>query len=101
MRLLSSKSAEMFRTKGAFFRELALFLFSNPESYYDFLGDDVLEKQNSGFRNEDKPLWLNLGYWKEARTYPEAAAALARKLADAAQLGPGDRVLDAGFGFGE
>ena len=55
MRLLSSKSAEMFRTKGAFFRELALFLFANPESYYDFLGDDVLEKQNSGFRNEDKP----------------------------------------------
>jgi microcystin synthetase protein McyJ len=77
-----------------------LFVRSSPESYYEFLGDDVLEAQNSSF-NQDKPLWLNLGYWKDAHTYPDACAALARKLADAARMGEGDIVLDAGFGFGE
>jgi len=101
MRQISSVTAGLVRNPGAFMRELWLFLSSSPESYYDFLGDDVLEAQNSGFQQETKPLWLNLGYWKEARTYPEACAALARKLADAAQLRPGDRVVDAGFGFGE
>lgn len=101
MRQISSVTAGLVRNPGAFMRELWLFLSSSPESYYDFLGDDVLEAQNSGFQQESKPLWLNLGYWKDAKTYPEACAALARKLADAAQLGPGDRVLDAGFGFGE
>lgn len=63
-------------------------LFSRDASrYYEIQGDDIL--------------WLNLGYWKTARTYPEAAAALATLLAEAAQLGRRDRVLDVGFGFGE
>lgn len=101
MRQLSSVGAELVRNPGAFFREFLLLLRSSPESYYDFLGDDVLEAQDGGFRDDQKPLWLNLGYWKDAHTYPDACAALARKLADAAQLGPGDIVVDAGFGFGE
>ena len=101
MRQISSVTAGLVRNPGAFMRELWLFLSANPENYYDFLGDDVLEAQNSGFKQETKPLWLNLGYWKTAHTYPDAAADLARKLADAAQLGPDDRVVDCGFGFGE
>jgi microcystin synthetase protein McyJ len=62
-------------------------LSRDASTYYEIQGDDVP--------------WMNLGYWKTARTYPEAAAALAMLLAEAARLGPGDRVLDVGFGFGD
>jgi microcystin synthetase protein McyJ len=98
---LGSASLGMFTQPGVFWREIVLLLSSDPKNYYAFLGDDVLEAQDQGFADADKPLWLNLGYWEHARTYPEAGAALARRLADAARLSPGDRVLDAGFGFGE
>jgi microcystin synthetase protein McyJ len=101
MRQLAGASVGMLLKPGVVMRELLLLARSDPADYYKFLGDDVLEAQNQGFENPDKPLWLNLGYWKTARTYPDAAADLARKLADAAQLGPGDVVVDAGFGFGE
>lgn len=47
----------------------------------------------------DYPLWLNLGYWRDAYTYPEAGQQMARKVADLADLGPGDTVLDVGCGF--
>ena len=100
-RQLGSAGIALLKTPAAIWREVRLLLEGNPENYYDFLGDDVLEAQDGGFSDAEKPLWLNLGYWKEARTYPQAAAALARKLAEAAQLGPGDVVLDCGFGFGE
>ncbi len=77
-------------------------LFSaNPSDYYEFLGNDVVEGLGRGKDDPKKPLWLNLGYWKAARTYPEAAAALASLVADAAHLAPGDRLLDVGFGFAE
>ncbi|HMJ11152.1 MAG TPA: methyltransferase domain-containing protein [Polyangiaceae bacterium] len=78
-----------------------LFFSKDPANYYEFLGDDVVEGQAEGFRDPKKPLWLNLGYWKSARTYPEAAAALASQLADTARLGPNDSLLDVGFGFAE
>ncbi len=71
------------------------------EKYYEYLGDDVVEGRHDNFSDPNKPLWLNLGYWKTARTYPEAAAALASRLADAAELGPRDELLDVGFGFAE
>ncbi|MFI5306111.1 MAG: SAM-dependent methyltransferase [Polyangiales bacterium] len=101
MRQVSSASLGLLRKPSAIFRELKLLLRSDPESYYDFLGDDVLEAQDQGFSHADKPLWLNLGYWKTAHSYPDACADMARKLAQAARLGPADVVLDAGFGFGE
>jgi microcystin synthetase protein McyJ len=100
MRQLSTVGATLLKSPGIFVRELSLLIRSDPESYYDFLGDDVLEAQDTGF-SDTKPLWLNLGYWETARTYPEACADLARRLGRAAKLGPGDVVLDAGFGFGE
>jgi microcystin synthetase protein McyJ len=78
-----------------------LLLNPNPADYYEFLGNDVVEGLGRGAEDPKKPLWLNLGYWKSARTYPEAAAALASLLADAAELAPGDRLLDVGFGFAE
>jgi microcystin synthetase protein McyJ len=78
-----------------------LLLRSNPVDYYQYLGDDVVEGETQAFRDPNKPLWLNLGYWANARTYPEAASAMARLLGDAAQLGPNDALLDVGFGFAE
>jgi microcystin synthetase protein McyJ len=78
-----------------------LLLRSDPVDYYQYLGDDVVEGETQAFRDANKPLWLNLGYWAEASTYPEAGSAMARLLGNAAQLGPKDRLLDVGFGFAE
>jgi microcystin synthetase protein McyJ len=72
-----------------------------PQEYYDYLGDDVVEGESKGFRDADKVLWLNLGYWHTARTYPEAAAAMGCLLADVAELGPDDELLDVGYGLAE
>ena len=74
---------------------------SDPVEYYDFLGDDVVEGESDKSKPTTNPLWLNLGFWESARTYPEAAEAMARLVAEAAQLGPNDALLDVGFGFGE
>ena len=49
----------------------------------------------------DHGLYLNLGYWREARTIDDACQALVRLVAETAALGPGDRLLDVGFGFAE
>lgn len=50
----------------------------------------------------ESSLFLNLGYWNgTARSYDEACAELAAKLAETARLGPADEVLDCGFGFGD
>jgi SAM-dependent methyltransferase len=46
-------------------------------------------------------LYLNLGYWKTARTIDEACAALATLVAEAAAMGPNDDVVDVGFGFAD
>lgn len=78
-----------------------LLLNPDPAKYYEYLGDDVIEGHHGGFSDPNKPLWLNLGYWKTARRYPEAAAALATQLGDAAKLRAGDSLLDVGFGFAE
>ena len=45
--------------------------------------------------------WSNLGYWETARRYPEAARALAIRLAEAVDLRGAERVLDVGVGCGE
>jgi len=49
--------------------------------------------------------WGNLGYWtghdSDPESYPEACAALARRVGRAAQLRPGIRLLDCGVGAGE
>lgn len=46
-------------------------------------------------------LYLNMGYWAEATSYDAACEALAMRVASKAQLAPGARVMDAGFGFGD
>ena len=49
----------------------------------------------------ERGLWLNLGYWKEAQSIDEACAALAMLVAETAQMGPRDDVVDVGFGFAD
>lgn len=46
-------------------------------------------------------LYLNLGYWKDARTIDEACEALVRLIAETAVMSPGDEIVDVGFGFGD
>ncbi len=45
--------------------------------------------------------FLNLGYWDEATDYRAACETLVDLLGEAAALGPGDTVVDAGCGFGD
>ena len=49
----------------------------------------------------ERGLWLNLGYWKQAQSIDEACAALAMLVAETAQMGPRDEVVDVGFGFAD
>ena len=46
-------------------------------------------------------LYINMGYWKDARSVDQACVAMVQLLAETVQLAPGDVVLDVGFGFGE
>ena len=49
-----------------------------------------------------RTLFRNVGYWKrQPATLDEACEALAQLAGEAARLQPEDRVLDAGFGFGD
>ena len=48
-----------------------------------------------------KGLYLNLGYWKTARTIDEACVDMAMLVANSAGVGAGDKVVDVGFGFGD
>jgi cyclopropane fatty-acyl-phospholipid synthase-like methyltransferase len=46
-------------------------------------------------------LYLNLGYWRDANTIDEASEELALLVAKRGGMGPGDTVLDCGYGFGD
>ncbi|RKH53595.1 methyltransferase type 11, partial [Corallococcus sp. AB050B] len=60
-----------------------------------------------------EPFWINLGYWKHVERvddtnvervgelFRSAQAEMARLLARTANLGPGDAVLDCGFGYAD
>ena len=82
-------------------RSFTLVRQKDAAAYYTALGDDVIDFMNEGYVDDSKPLWLNLGYWKVARTYPAACAAMVELLGSRADLRPGDEVLDVGVGFGE
>lgn len=82
-------------------RAVTLLRQKDPSTYYTLMGDDVIDFLDEGYADESKPLWLNLGYWKTARTYPEACVAMAELLGARAGMSAGDRVLDAGAGFAE
>ncbi|EPX57192.1 McyJ [Cystobacter fuscus DSM 2262] len=66
-----------------------------PERFYTLLSTHNLLSEHS--------LFMNLGYWADSgvRTLDEASRALTALLGQTARLGPGDEVLDVGFGFGD
>ena len=82
-------------------RSIGLVRQKDAAAYYTMLGDDVIDFMNEGFVDDAKPLWLNIGYWKDARTYPDACTAMVELLGTRAGLQPSDRVLDVGVGFAE
>jgi ubiquinone/menaquinone biosynthesis C-methylase UbiE len=50
----------------------------------------------------ERTLYRNVGYWKDSpTTLDDACEALARFAAQQLQLGPSDRLLDVGFGYGD
>ncbi|KAI8813531.1 S-adenosyl-L-methionine-dependent methyltransferase [Cladochytrium replicatum] len=49
----------------------------------------------------EKTWWFNMGYWKSATSYVNAAEDMARLVAQCADLRAGDRVMDFGFGCGD
>jgi ubiquinone/menaquinone biosynthesis C-methylase UbiE len=63
-----------------------------PSGLYDLLSTRAFT---------DKGLYLNLGYWEQARTIDEACTAMARLVAETAAMGPSDDVVDVGFGFAD
>jgi microcystin synthetase protein McyJ len=82
---------------GTFFRQV---LVGSTADYYTFVGTDPINFRGADYA-PSRPLWLNTGYWKNARRYDDACAALAIYLGEVAQLAAGDEVLDVGCGFGE
>ncbi|SNB60719.1 Ubiquinone/menaquinone biosynthesis C-methylase UbiE [Rhodoblastus acidophilus] len=49
----------------------------------------------------ERGMYLNLGYWAEARTIDEACEAMVELVGKTAGIGSADDVVDVGFGFGE
>jgi len=63
-----------------------------------------LSLNKSSFEDSDSPPvteWLNMGYWKDAKTFPEACKALALKMILAADPKEGGTIMDVGHGTGE
>jgi microcystin synthetase protein McyJ len=82
-------------------RSFVLVRQKDAAAYYTLLGDDVIDFMSDGYSDDSKPLFLNLGYWKVARTYPDACVAMVELLGTRAGLQPSDGVLDVGVGFAE
>jgi len=72
----------------------------NVADYYQEIGDDILGL-NEDFKNKEKSLWLNCGYWKNARNYNNACEDLCLLMAKSGQFNTNDTLLDVGFGYGE
>jgi cyclopropane fatty-acyl-phospholipid synthase-like methyltransferase len=64
----------------------------NTTEVYDLIGTSGLTQNG---------LYLNLGYWRDVATIDEASEALALLVANRGGMGPGDTVLDCGYGFGD
>jgi microcystin synthetase protein McyJ len=82
-------------------REWRLLNSDDAANFYDNMGFDVLEGREGQPQDLSTPLWLNFGYWKGVNTQDQACRQLADLLAQAAHMGPGNHVLDCGFGFAE
>lgn len=72
----------------------------DAKTYYESLGDDLVKGKNENFNNEKKSLWFNVGYWKHANSYQEAAENFADKLFEFGDIKENETLLDIGCGFG-
>jgi cyclopropane fatty-acyl-phospholipid synthase-like methyltransferase len=82
-------------------REFMLFgsFFFNPSRRRASV---LYELVSTGNYLTERTLFRNVGYWRDApANLDDACEALAHVAGAAAALGPDDRVLDAGFGFGD
>ena len=60
------------------------------------LAESALNQESGGATH-----WGNLGDWRRARTYPDACAALADRVANGVALRASTRLIDVGFGCGD
>jgi microcystin synthetase protein McyJ len=95
MASIFSRAAQVVR------REWRLLNSNDAANFYSNMGFDVLEGREDQPEDVLAPLWLNFGYWKGVDTQDQACRQLADLLAEAAHMGPGNHVLDCGFGFAE
>src|SRR6185312_16303822 len=80
-----------------FFRASALLL--NPARNR---ADLVYELASLDNYLTERTLYRNVGYWKNGETtLDDASDSLARLAAESLELGPNDRLLDVGFGYGD
>jgi microcystin synthetase protein McyJ len=94
-RRASVSPAELALRMGLLFVARPRFFFQSTAAVmYD-------DESRTDVNDSTTPMWHNLGYWKNAKTYAQAAADMARRLGDAAQLGADDRIVDAGCGCAE
>lgn len=98
---MGGNAFSIYRASRTVFQSFHLMRQKDAAAYYTMIGDDVIDFMNEGYVDNSKPLWLNLGYWKVARTYPDACVAMVELLGTRAGLEPSDRVLDVGVGFAE
>ena len=82
-------------------REWRLLRARDATNFYLNMGFDLHEQVDAHCDDLDAPLWLNYGYWKGVDQHDQACIQMADLLADAAKMGPGQHVLDCGFGFAE
>ena len=74
-------------------------LFVNPSRHRVSTLYDLISTTNYF---TERTLFRNLGYWKDSpETLDDACEAMAQLTGEAAALGPNDRVLDCGFGYGD
>ncbi len=100
---MSSTSLSHIPTKSWWtrFRELLMFasLMFNPSRRRAHVLYEMVATDNY---LTERTLFRNVGYWKDSpATLDDACEALAQFAGESAALGPNDRVLDAGFGFGD
>ncbi|TCD71471.1 hypothetical protein EIP91_008851 [Steccherinum ochraceum] len=60
-----------------------------------------LNKDPESTESAPRTEWLNMGYWKDISSFPEACEALALKMISAGNCQAGGRVLDIGHGSGD
>jgi hypothetical protein len=91
---MARSSRETLRMIGTLARLIFSIRRNRADLLYATLGRNRLLKDGSS--------WFNLGYWMPGvLDYAEASRAMADVAADAAGIGAGETVLDAGCGFGE